>query len=477
MHSLDLPEAGCPHRAGPRRTPRSLRAVQCARICSRRSRCRAHHRIGVDVAGESFGVRAPTFYVCCGRSEGAPAFFRRPRSVLNSRFRVSHGSIREPSLWLRDRVIACPPPLWSSAGSFRPLAHGRAGVFCSTPPGASAPTATDRDRFARRRLRLERHAGRPALIACADPHADQLVRRVKLTALILVLRSISAAFPDVRSVHEKTPAMMGALLQQAVRAAAAPIAERREARVTELASLLAADKAFYEQKKNVHLVVPNITFSDRLAFELGERHVEVLNYGRGVTPGDTFVYLPKEKILLLGDLIVNPVTFALSGFPTEWLRALEKVDAIDATTIVTGHGAPLHDSLRAMMDVFRCCGKGPRRGADRSAKEAIFPGARSMVTIGRSAAANGAFKSQPSTGTCTASTTSSTVRSPMRSRRCPLRKQLPGGRRGRRDTDVLRDLRDLPAKLLHEPLDRTELLLHSREIDDGPGPVHGAILG
>jgi len=52
---------------------------------------------------------------------------------------------------------------------------------------------------------------------------------------------------------------------------------------------------------------------------------------------------------------VNPVTFALSGFPTEWLRVLEKVDALDATTIVTGHGAPLHDKalLHATMDVFR----------------------------------------------------------------------------------------------------------------------------
>ena len=119
--------------------------------------------------------------------------------------------------------------------------------------------------------------------------------------------------------------------------------------------LLEADKAFLDQKKNVHLVFPNVTFSDRLAIELGGRHVEVLNYGRGVTPGDTFVYLPNGKILLLGDLIVNPITFALSGFPSEWLRVLEKVDALDATTIVTGHGAPLHDRtlLHATMAVFR----------------------------------------------------------------------------------------------------------------------------
>jgi glyoxylase-like metal-dependent hydrolase (beta-lactamase superfamily II) len=136
---------------------------------------------------------------------------------------------------------------------------------------------------------------------------------------------------------------------------------------------------------------------------MGERHIEVLNYGRGVTPGDTFVYLPKEKILLLGDLIVNPVTFALSGFPTEWLRVLEKVDALDATTIVTGHGEPLHDKalLHATMDVFRVLlreGKEAKaRGLDPDqAKEAIFPTLHDlMVTItGDRPAVNTAFKQQ-----------------------------------------------------------------------------------
>ena len=219
------------------------------------------------------------------------------------------------------------------------------------------------------------------------------------------------AFPAVKVVsHEKNRQLMagpalafnrpfldeqlpGYLQSMAKRAADKP----------ELRPLLEEDKAFFEAKKNVRLVVPNVTFTDRMAIELGERHVEVLNYGRGVTPGDTFVYLPKEKILLLGDLIVNPITFALSGFPTEWLRVLEKVDALDATTTVTGHGAPLHDKilLHATMDVFRVLlreGKAAKaRGLDPDqAKEAIVPGLHDlMVTItGDKPALNNAFKSQ-----------------------------------------------------------------------------------
>jgi glyoxylase-like metal-dependent hydrolase (beta-lactamase superfamily II) len=219
------------------------------------------------------------------------------------------------------------------------------------------------------------------------------------------------AFPDVRVVsHEKNRQLMAGpalafnkpFLEEQLPAYIQSV-EKRAADAPNLEPLLEADRDFFEQKKGVHLVLPNVTFSDRLAIELGERHVDVLNYGRGVTPGDTFVYLPNEKILLLGDLIVNPITFALSGYPTEWLRVLEGVDALDATTIVTGHGPPLHDKalLRATMEVFRVLlrdGKAAKaKGLDADqAKDAIFPGLHElMVTItGDRAALNDAFKTQ-----------------------------------------------------------------------------------
>jgi cyclase len=219
------------------------------------------------------------------------------------------------------------------------------------------------------------------------------------------------AFPDVRIVsHEKNRQLMigpalafnRPFLDEQLPGYLQSL-EKRAADKPDLAPLLDADKAFYQQKKNVHLVLPNVTFTDRLTIELGERHIEVLNYGRGVTPGDTVVYLPKEKILLLGDLIVNPITFALSGYPTEWLRVLERVDALDATTIVTGHGAPLHDKtlLRATMAVFRVLlregNAAKAKGLDPDqAKDAIFPGLHDlMVTItGDRPPLNNAFKSQ-----------------------------------------------------------------------------------
>jgi glyoxylase-like metal-dependent hydrolase (beta-lactamase superfamily II) len=196
------------------------------------------------------------------------------------------------------------------------------------------------------------------------------------------------AFPDVQIVaHEKTRALMigPALefnrpgLERDLPGYVASIEKRAETDAS-LKPLAADDRFFLEQKRSVRHVFPNLTFSDRLAIELGERHIEVLNYGRGVTPGDAFVYLPNEKVLLLGDLIVNPITFALACHPSEWIQVLEQIDRLDASIIVTGHGAPLRDKvlLHETLGIFRTLlreGKAAKaRGltADQ-AKDEVFP--------------------------------------------------------------------------------------------------------
>jgi cyclase len=115
------------------------------------------------------------------------------------------------------------------------------------------------------------------------------------------------------------------------------------------------DRFFLEQKKNVRHTVANETYTEQMNIYLGDREIRLMNFGRAATPGDTVVYLPKEKLALIGDLVVNPVTFALGGYPSEWLEALKEVDALDATLMVTGHGDPLKDKelLHATMEVMR----------------------------------------------------------------------------------------------------------------------------
>jgi cyclase len=229
------------------------------------------------------------------------------------------------------------------------------------------------------------------------------------------------AFPDVQIVaHEKTRALMAGpaiafnkpglehQLPEFIRSIERRIAAGEAATppATDLPALRAAlDDAryFLDQKISVQHTLPTRTFSDRLDISLGERRIQILNFGRAVTPGDALMYLPDDRVVATGDLIVNPITFALSSYPTEWVTALERLNTLPADVIVTGHGEPLRDKelLQATLDVFRVLineGKAARaRGLDADqAKEVVMPMLQPLMIriTGGVESRNAAFRTQ-----------------------------------------------------------------------------------
>lgn len=89
---------------------------------------------------------------------------------------------------------------------------------------------------------------------------------------------------------------------------------------------------------------PNLMFDSELSINLGNREVQIKHLGRGNTAGDTVVYLPKEKILIAGDLLDHPVPYLFSGFPSDFVKTLQRMNQIDFQTIVPGHGDILRGS-------------------------------------------------------------------------------------------------------------------------------------
>lgn len=198
----------------------------------------------------------------------------------------------------------------------------------------------------------------------------------------------TAAFPDVKVIaHERTRALMAGPAIEFNRPGIEQqlpgyvgMLEKRAQTDPKIQPLAEEDRFFLEQKKNAHLVLPNTTYSDHMDLDLGGRKVRVLHDDRAITPGDTFLYLPAEKVVITGDLLVNPITFGLSSYPTGWLRTLEGIDKLDAAVFVPGHGEPLRDKtlLHATMAVLRellKAGKdAKRRGLDADqAKEEVLP--------------------------------------------------------------------------------------------------------
>lgn len=90
---------------------------------------------------------------------------------------------------------------------------------------------------------------------------------------------------------------------------------------------------------------PTLIFIDKLDIDLGNREVQVRHLGRGNTPGDAIVYLPKEKIVVAGDLLVHPIPYTYDGYPAEWVQTLKNLAQLDAEIIVPGHGAVLRGKV------------------------------------------------------------------------------------------------------------------------------------
>jgi glyoxylase-like metal-dependent hydrolase (beta-lactamase superfamily II) len=90
--------------------------------------------------------------------------------------------------------------------------------------------------------------------------------------------------------------------------------------------------------ESVRLVPSTITLDKEMTLYRGKRVIRLLYLGRGNTEGDLVIYLPQEKVLITGDLLVNPVPFSFGSFLGEWIQTMGKLRALEADTIIPGHG-------------------------------------------------------------------------------------------------------------------------------------------
>jgi glyoxylase-like metal-dependent hydrolase (beta-lactamase superfamily II) len=102
-------------------------------------------------------------------------------------------------------------------------------------------------------------------------------------------------------------------------------------------------ETFIADMKSTPVVPGTLTVEDRLVLHRAERTIEVRFLGRGNTPGDLVVYLPKERIVATGDLVVHPIPFAFFSHLQDWPRTLRRLHELDAATLVFGHGEVQRD--------------------------------------------------------------------------------------------------------------------------------------
>jgi glyoxylase-like metal-dependent hydrolase (beta-lactamase superfamily II) len=102
--------------------------------------------------------------------------------------------------------------------------------------------------------------------------------------------------------------------------------------------------------------MPAVTYEGRGFIHLGGKDVELYQFGRAHTGGDTFVYFPAQRVLAAGDAFTygdatpQLIDYANGGSAKDWPFTLDRALQLDFDTVVPGHGTV---TTKAEMKKFR----------------------------------------------------------------------------------------------------------------------------
>lgn len=111
-----------------------------------------------------------------------------------------------------------------------------------------------------------------------------------------------------------------------------------------VAALVTRSRELKEHMRGIHITLPNQTFEGSMSFTMGSEPIRVITLHcalPGKSQGDAAVFLPKAKMVFLGDLYVNGYVPKIGSRDIgRWIAVLGQVETWDATTFIPSHGPP-----------------------------------------------------------------------------------------------------------------------------------------
>ncbi len=96
--------------------------------------------------------------------------------------------------------------------------------------------------------------------------------------------------------------------------------------------------------RNIELSPPDETFSGELELKVGDKRVRLIEVGPAHTKGDVLVEAPDDGVVYTGDILfIEGTPIIWEGPVQNWIDACDRILAMNAKTIVPGHG-PLTDA-------------------------------------------------------------------------------------------------------------------------------------
>lgn len=118
---------------------------------------------------------------------------------------------------------------------------------------------------------------------------------------------------------------------------------------TALGVQIAGLEGLLEEYRTLVVTMPTATVDSSLVlYRGGGQEIRVFYMGRGHTNGDVVVQLPREGLLLSGDLMTNTAgpPNMIDGYAGEWGATLRRLAQLEFTTTLPGHGPVLEGKQR-----------------------------------------------------------------------------------------------------------------------------------
>jgi glyoxylase-like metal-dependent hydrolase (beta-lactamase superfamily II) len=90
---------------------------------------------------------------------------------------------------------------------------------------------------------------------------------------------------------------------------------------------------------------PTLTLETEMTlFQLstrGSREIRLLHLGRAHTGGDVVIFLPQERVVFTGDMMLPGLAYMGDGHVDEWPATLDALKELDYDVLLPGHGPPV----------------------------------------------------------------------------------------------------------------------------------------
>ena len=143
---------------------------------------------------------------------------------------------------------------------------------------------------------------------------------------------------------DELPKQVEDVRRQVATTAGGPARDKLEAQ-------LASQENYLKALGAITVTPPTVTFSESMTLFHGGREIRLLFLGRAHTGGDIVVFLPKERVLVSGDVLTAGPSYLVDGYPTDWIPTLDRLKALDFDTVLPGHGAAFQG--KAKIDQFQ----------------------------------------------------------------------------------------------------------------------------